>query len=213
MTCNIEITVILFLEYKSMTTLQNFGVPLGGGTGRGGILQPKAKHKFRVIVTNFGIPTGAIQLTQQVMTVSRPSANFNPVTVHSYNSIAYYAGKAEWEALTLTVRDDVTNSVNQLVGAQIQKQFNYFQQTSPLCGGNYKFQMVIDTLDGGDDTVLEEWQLEGCLLATPNYQSFDYATADPMTIEMSIRFDNATQTNGLMPVNPIMSTSLGGMQF
>jgi hypothetical protein len=196
-----------------MTTLQNFGVPLGGGEGRGGILQPKTKYKFRVIVTNFGVPAGSIQLTQQVMTCSRPNANFNPVTVHSYNSTAYYAGKPEWEALSLTVRDDVTNSVNSLVGAQIQKQMNFFQQTTPLSGGNYKFSMLLDTLDGGDDTVLEEWVLEGCFLASANYEGFDYSSSDPMTIEMSIRFDNATQIGGLMPLTPILSASNGGMQF
>jgi hypothetical protein len=165
------------------------------------------------LVTNFGVPAGSIQLTQQVMTVGRPTVNNNPITVHSYNSTAYYAGKAEWEAVSLTVRDDVTNSVSSLVGAQIQKQMNFFQQTTPLSGGNYKFQMIVQTLDGGDDTVLEEWDYEGCFLATANYESFDYASADPMTIEMSIRFDNVTAANNLMPVTPILSASNGGLNF
>lgn len=191
-----------------MTTLQNFGVPTGVGTGRGGIIQPKQKHKFRVIVSNFGIPAGSIALTQQVTTVGRPNVNFNPVTVHSYNSTAYFTGKTEWDAIDLAVRDDVTNSVSQLVGAQLQKQLNFFQQTSPLAGSNYKFQMLIHTLDGGDDTVLEEWFLEGCFLASVKYESFDYGSGDALTIDMSIRFDNATQSGGLMPLNP---TLLGGV--
>lgn len=189
-----------------MTTLQNFGVPLAGGGGRGGILMPKIKNRFRVTVTNFGIPNAAVGLTQQVMTVSRPNINFNPQTVHSYNSIAYYAGKAEFETITLTVRDDVTNAVSSLVGAQIQKQMNLFDQTVPLAASNYKFQMFIDTLDGGDDVTLEEWQYEGCFLATVNYETFDYSSADAMTIEMSIRFDNATQIGGLMPIIPVLGT-------
>jgi hypothetical protein len=186
-----------------MTTLQNFGVPLAGGSGgRGGILMPKVKNRFRVTVLNFGIPNAAVALTQQVMSVGRPNVNFNPQTVHSYNSIAYYAGKAEWETLTLTVRDDVTNAVSSLVGAQMQKQMNFFDQTVPLAAYQYKFSMLIDTLDGGDDTTLEEWQFEGCFLASVNYETFDYSSADAMTIEMSIRFDNATQTGGLMPTTP-----------
>lgn len=191
------------------TTLQNFGVPLGDGTGRGGILQPKTKHKFRVIVTNFGIPSGSIALTQQVMSVSRPSVNFNPVTIESYNSKAYYQGKADWEACSLTVRDDVTNSVNRLVGAQLQKQMNFFTQTTPVAGSNYKFQMLIHTLDGGDDAVLEEWFYEGCFLATANYEEFDYGSADPLTIALSIRFDNVTSSGGLMPLTPIFSGTGG----
>ena len=165
---------------------------------------PKVKNRFRVIVTNFGIPSNSIALTQQVVSVGRPNVNFNPQTVHSYNSIAYYAGKAEWETVTLTVRDDVTNSVSALVGAQMQRQMNFFDQTVPMAASNYKFGMLMDTLDGGDDTVLEEWVFEGCFLATTNYETFDYSSADAMTIEMSIRYDNVTQMGGLMPLVPTL---------
>lgn len=168
---------------------------------------PKIKNRFRVIATNFGIPSGSIQLTQQVVTVGRPNVNFNPQTVHSYNSTAYYAGKAEWETISLTVRDDVTNAVSSLVGAQLQKQMNFFDQTVPLSAADYKFGLLIDTLDGGDDTVLEEWTMEGCFLATANYETFDYSSADAMTIEMTIRFDNATLGGGLMPSVPILLSS------
>lgn len=163
---------------------------------------PKVKNRFRVIVTNFGIPSGSIALTQQVVTVGRPNVNFNQVEVHSYNSRSYYAGKAEWQPVTLTVRDDVTNSVSALVGAQIQKQMNFFDQTVPLAASNYKFGMLVHTLDGGNDVVLEEWEFEGCFVETVNYMTFDYSSADAMTIEMSVRFDNTTASNGLMPTNP-----------
>jgi hypothetical protein len=185
-----------------MSTLQNFGVPLGGGTGRGNMLQPKTKQKFRVRVTQFGPVNGGLELSQQVVSVGRPQMSQPPVAVHSYNSIAYYAGKAEWQSVALTVRDDVSNSVSRLVGHQMQKQMNFFQQTSALAGSNYKFQMFIETLDGGNDAVLEQWFLEGCYLENVNYETFDYTTAEAMTIEMTIRYDNATQSGGLMPVSP-----------
>lgn len=189
-----------------MSTLQNFGVPMGGGAGRGGILQPKPKHRFRVRVFKFGPVVSGIELTQQVMTVGRPTVNSQAVQVHSYNSIAYYAGKPEWQAIDLTVRDDVSNSVSRLVGHQEQKQMNHFQQTSALAGSNYKFEMYIETLDGGNDGVLEQWYLEGCFLESINYDSFDYSSSDPMTIQMSVRYDNATQQGGLMPLLPEIGT-------
>jgi hypothetical protein len=184
------------------TTLQNFGVPLGGGAGRGGILQPKPKHRFRVRVVGFGPVAGGLELTQQVMTVTRPTVNSAPVEVHSYNSISYYAGKAVWNSITLAVRDDVTNSVSRLVGHQEQKQLNHFQQTQPLAGSNYKFQLLIETLDGGNDGVLESWFLEGCFLESIEWDGFDYSTSEPMTINMTVRYDNATQDGGLMPMLP-----------
>lgn len=192
------------------TTLQNFGVPLGGGAGRGGILQPKTKWKFSVIATNFGIPTGSIALTQQVMQVGRPSVEFESQTVDSYNSRSYYAGKASWKEITLKMRDDVTNTVESLVGAQMQKQMNFINQTTPLSGSNYKFQLLVNTLDGGDDTILEEWFLEGCFITSFEFDEFDYAESAPMTITLSVRYDNATIQNGLMPVTPILTTSDAG---
>lgn len=185
-----------------MSTLQNFGVPMGDGTGRGGILQPKPKHRFRVRVFNFGPSSGGINLTQQVMSVTRPTSASSPVEVHSYNSIAYYASKAVWQEVELVVRDDVTNAVSRLVGHQEQKQLNHFEQTSALAGQNYKFEMFIETLDGGNDGVLEQWTLEGCFLSNINYDNFDYSTSDPTTISMTVRYDNATQEDGLMPLFP-----------
>jgi hypothetical protein len=141
-------------------------------------------------------------LTQQVISVGRPNVSFAPVEIHSYNSRAYYAGKAEWQAVELTVRDDVTNSVNSLIGAQVQKQMNMFDQTVPLAASNYKFGMLVDVMDGGNDTVLEEWVFEGCFLASINYGTLEYSSADAVTIALSIRFDNTTLSGGLFPTSP-----------
>jgi hypothetical protein len=188
------------------STLAMFGVPLGNGSGRGGMLQPKVKWKFRVRVFNFGPIGGGIELSQQVMSVGKPQVQHSAQTIHSYNSIAYYAGKSEWQALSLTVRDDVTNSVASLIAHQEQKQMNHFEQTTPLAGSNYKFDMYIETMDGGNDAVLEQWYVEGCFLESINFDSFDYSSSDAMTIEMSIRYDNATQQQGLMPNPPNLLT-------
>lgn len=183
-------------------TLSKFGVPLGGGTGRGGILMPKVKWKFRVRVFNFGPVAGGIDLTQQVVTCGKPQIAQDAVEVHSYNSIAYYAGKHRWQAVEVAVRDDVTNAVSSLVGHQIQKQMNHFEQTSALSGQNYKFQMFIEQMDGGNDAVIEQWVLEGCFLESTNYDSLDYSNNDAVMITMSVRYDNATQSGGLMPDVP-----------
>lgn len=191
-----------------MATLQNFGVPLGGGMGRGGILQPKTKHKFRVRVFNFGPIAGGIELSQQVVAVGKPTVQHNPIAVHSYNSIAYYQGKHEWQPIDLRVRDDVTNAVSTLIGHQEQKQINHFEQTSPLAGSNYKFEMFIETLDGGNDAVLEQWHLEGCFLADIRWGDYEYQSADPVEIQMQVRYDNATQQGGLMPLVPQLLTGV-----
>lgn len=190
------------------STLDKFGIPMGGGTGRGGIIQPKAKHKFRVRVVNFGPVAGGIELSQQVAQVGRPQFSQESHQVHAYNSVAYYAGKHSWQTITLSLRDDVTNSVTKLVSHQNQKQMNHLNQTSPLAGSNYKFQMYVETLDGGDSGVLETWCLEGCWITNTDMDTFDYSTAEPMMINLTVQFDNATIEGGLMPLNPELGTGV-----
>lgn len=182
-------------------TLSNFGVPLGGGQGRGGLLQPKTRWKFRVRMINFGPVAGGTDITYNVMNVSKPAFNQAEQDVHSYNSIGYYGGKPTWSPISMEIRDDVTNTIAKLVGHQLQKQMNVFEQTSPLAASNYKFEMFIETMDGGD-AVLEQWHLEGCFITNYNPGSWDYSSSDMATISLDIRYDVATQSGGLMPLVP-----------
>jgi hypothetical protein len=181
-------------------TLSKFGVPLNGA--RNGMLMPKIRHRFRVRVINFGPIAGGLELTQQVMTVDRPQVQFNPTEVHSYNSRMYYPEKANWQSINLQVRDDITNSVSRLVGHQLQKQMNFFEQTSAAAGINFKFTTLIELLDGGNEAIFEQWTLEGCFLETVNYEQLDYQSSDPVTIQMQIRYDNATLADGLFEPTP-----------
>lgn len=181
-------------------TLSKFGVPINGT--RQGVYMPKIKHRFRVRVINFGPIAGGLELTQQVMTVDRPTVQMNAVEFHAYNSRMYYAEKANWQSINLEVRDDITNSVSKLVGHQLQKQMNFFEQTSVAAGINYKFTTLIEILDGGNERAFEQWTLEGCFLESVNYQQLDYSSSDPVSIQMQIRYDNATLGDGLFELNP-----------
>ncbi len=194
-----------------MATLNKFGVPLGGDgqEGRLGILQPKLRYRFRVRTVNFGPTTDQINLTQQVMNVTKPQVAQEEVMIDLYNSKAWVAGKHTWNPLTLVVRDDITNAVSSLVGFQMQKQVNHFEQTAPAAGVNYKFNMIIETMDGGNVVVQERWDIEGCWLQDVNYDALDYTASEVQTITMSVRFDNATLAGGLFPTAPAI-TNVGG---
>lgn len=187
-----------------METLSKFGVPLGGGQGRGGLLQLKYKNRWRVRVVNFGPIAGGLDFTQQVQSANKPKISHEEVEVHSYNSTAYYAGKHKWESIQIVLKDDLTNNVAKLVGHQLQKQLNHFEQTAFASGINYKFVTIIETMDGGNDTVIDTWTLEGCFLQNVEYAELDYAESGFQTITLTVRFDNATQANGLMTALPEM---------
>lgn len=179
------------------TTLDKFGVPIAGTSSGLGILMPKLKHRFRVIVYNFGDNTGLINVTRQVVTAGRPSINYNETPLHSYNNIVYIAQKPEWQTIEVVLRDDITNLVTSSVSSQVQKQMNHYSQSAASAASNYKFQMELQILDGtmnGFNT-LESWYLEGCYLTSIAYGDTDYSSSDPVTITMTIRYDNATQGN------------------
>ena len=185
-----------------VNTLSKFGVPLDGGGGRGGILQPKMRNRFRVRFINFGPLQGGLELTQQVVNVNKPRVAHEEVQIDSYNSRAWVAGKHTWEPITIMLRDDITNSISRLVGHQQQKQLDHFEQTAFASGVNYKFTTYIDTLDGGNDVTLESWFLEGCFLQNTSFEDLDYATSEVQNISLTVRYDNATLGDGLFPTNP-----------
>ena len=89
-----------------------------------------------------------------------------------------------------------------MVGHQVQKQLNHFEQTAFAAGVNYKFVTIIETMDGGNDAVVEAWTLEGCFLENVEYGELDYKESGFQTISLTIRYDNATQGNGLMTALP-----------
>jgi hypothetical protein len=182
-------------------TRSKFGVPVTGNNGSG-ILMPKLKYRFRVsFLGGFGGEAESRVLTQNVQNVSRPKITYEEVTIDSYNSRMYLQGKHSWEQISVVVRDDITNSVTKLVGAQIQRQLNHFQQSTPAAGSDYKFDMQIEILDGVNAGASEVWFLEGCFFTNVDYSDSDYSTNEPITVTMQVRYDNATHYQGDNDVN------------
>ena len=125
------------------------------------------------------------------MSATRPKINHEEVPIHSYNSVAYMQGKHTWESVNLTLRDDINNNISKLVGQQVQKQLNHFEQTSAVSGSVYKFNTKIEILDGTNDTELEQWDLEGCFLQNVDYSDGDYAVSEPVQVILTLKYDNA----------------------
>ena len=144
------------------------------------------------------IPTPTTELTKQVIDVTRPTVNFEELEIPIYNSRAYLAGRPTWEAITLNLREDVNNSVQKLVGEQLQKQFDFFEQSSAASGIDYKYTTRIEILDGGNGAntpnVLETFELYGCFIQNANYNTLAYSSNEPVTIALAIRYDNAIQS-------------------
>ena len=198
----------------AVSSLTRMTVPLASDQSANaqGLLMPKLKYRFRVTFENFGVTAPRTELTKQVIDFTRPQVTFDPIEIPIYNSKMYLAGRPTWQEATVTFRDDANGSVSLLVGEQLQKQFDFAEQVSAVAGTDYKFITRFEALDGGNGAVapvaLETWELYGCFISSVNYNNFEYASNDPATISVTLRFDNALQTpvgSGLG--TPVLRTS------
>jgi hypothetical protein len=100
-----------------------------------------------------------------------------------------------------------------VVGEQIQKQFDFFEQSSAASGIDYKFTARIEMLDGGNGAstpnVLETFELYGAYVENVNYNSLAYGTSEPATITMQVRYDNAIQTPTGTGIGTAVSRTIG----
>ena len=207
----------------SISTLSKLTVPLNSSQSASnqGLLMPKLQYRFRVSLENFGVSTPTTELTKQVVDITRPNLSFETTTIDVYNSKVYLAGKHTWEAVTLTLREDVSNNVQKLVGEQLQKQFDFFEQSAAASGSDYKFVTRIEVTDGANGanavTILETFELYGCYIESANYNQLAYGTSEPVTVTLSLRYDNAIQTPtgtgiGTAVARTIGTLSTGGGQ-
>lgn len=195
----------------AIASLNKFTVPLATNQSAStqGLLMPKLKYRFRAVFENFGVSTDRVEMTKQVESISRPNLNMNPFTIDVYNSKVNLIGKPSWEAVTVTLRDDAGGNVSKLVGEQVQKQFDFAEQSSAASGIDYKFVLKFEMLDGGNGAnqpnILETWELYGALLQTVNYGDMAYTESAPATIQLSIMYDNAIQS----PTGTGIGTAVG----
>ena len=193
-----------------ITTLQNISIPTEGANSNSSLLMPKLQYRFRVFLDNFGTtggPDGVREITRQVQDVTRPNISFEQMTLDAYNSRTYLAGKHTWEPVTLTLREDANNNVQKIIGQQLQRQFDFFEQSSAVSSGTYKFQTRIEILDGGNGAngaaVIDRFHLIGCYIESANYNTLAYATNEAVTTSLRIRYDNAIQFGSEEDINGI----------
>jgi hypothetical protein len=199
----------------SISTLSRLSVPLASDQSASsqGLLMPKLAYRFRISFENFGVSSPTTNLTKQVVEAKRPEVTFDSIELPVYNSRVYMAGKHKWNPLTCKLRDDATGEVQKLVGEQLQKQFDFFEQSSAASGIDYKFTTRLEMLDGGNGanvpTVLETWEIYGCFVTTASYGTVSYSSNEAVTIDLTIQYDNAIQSPQGTGIGTAVGRALG----
>lgn len=195
-----------------MGTLSQVGIP---GVGNG-VLHPKAKNRWRAIFVGLGGILGSNSsvpndLSLQVITFTRPSLTYEEIQLDRYNSRVWVAGKHNFEPLTVTVEDDITNRATNAIQTQLERQQRLIGANGPWLNTEatalgYKFGVRLEQLDG-NETVVEVWKYEGSWFTAVDWGDADYATGDKMVITLTVRYDHVRQT--LIPA--VTGSAIGGL--
>jgi hypothetical protein len=105
----------------------------------------------------------------------------------------YYAGKQEWENISLTWYDIEQNpNVSQglYVWLETVCRLDTISVNHPL---HYKKPATLKMVDGGGMTS-ETWNMYGCWPVSFNWQELDYANDAILTCEATMRYDRATRS-------------------
>lgn len=199
----------------AVASLTKFTVPLATDQSASsqGLLMPKLAFRFRASFEGFGVGSNRVELTKQIVSFARPTVSFGDIVVDIYNSKVKLAGKPEWGDVSVVLRDDAPGNVTKLVGEQVQKQFDFMEQSSAASGIDYKFITRLEMLDGGngvnEPTVLETWELYGCYIQSAAYGDMNYSSNEPVQITLTLKYDNAVQTPGGVGIGTFIGRTIG----
>lgn len=103
--------------------------------------------------------------------------------------------------MTMTIEDDITGLASGVIQGQMETQQRLiggdltngqWLNATPTASG-YKFGTILELLDG-NESVVEQWMVEGCFIQSADYGDLDYSTSEAATISLTVRFDHARQT-------------------
>ena len=143
--------------------------------------EPKTQNRFIMYIE--GIPAYTIKAA------SRPTIEFEEVTLDHINVKRYVKGKGEWSTIDITLYDPVVPS-----GAQAVMEWVRLSHESVTGRDGYSDMYKKDVtfnLLGPVGDVVEEWVLKGAYIETANFGDLDYASSDPAEITLTLKYDYA----------------------
>jgi hypothetical protein len=142
--------------------------------------EPKYQNRFIMSVPG-GPPAFLIKAS------AKPSADNGEVTLDHINVQRYLKGKTVWNTIGISVYDAIIPSAAQ----QLMEWFRQHHESATGRDGYssfYKKEILLQGLSPMGE-IIEEWKLKGAFLKDVNFGSYDWATADAVMIEATLRYD------------------------
>tara|TARA_S200000501_G_scaffold362777_1_gene392653 strand:+ start:2638 stop:3126 length:489 start_codon:yes stop_codon:yes gene_type:complete len=143
--------------------------------------EPKVQNRFIMYIE--GIPAYTIK------TAARPTISFEDITLDHINTKRYVKGKGEWQSLSITLYDPVVPSAAQAVMEWVRLGHESVTGRDGY-SDFYKKNITFNVLGPVGD-IVEEWQLVGTYISEANFGTLDWASNDPVDIELTLRYDYA----------------------
>ena len=140
------------------------------------------KRKFRWVLAIEGIDSFLMK------TAKRPTYTIKDTELKYVNSVRYLAGRQTFEPIDVELYDPIAPSGAQQVMEWIR---THYESVSGRAGyaDFYKRDIQLKMLDP-IGTVIELWDIKGCLITSANFQTLDYTGDDVQMIDLTIKFDN-----------------------
>jgi len=172
------------------------GFNIEGAWSEGPPHQTELRRKHRWLFTVVGVPDpGKNRATLFLQKCTRPTVKYGEAIMHHDQEQAYFAGKTEWEPITLDFYDaeqdpDVSQWIWDWVCGGEQTSVADIAAVTVARPNQYKKQGKIEMRDGRGSAT-ERWKLEGMWPQETNWGELDYSTSDIAMVTVKCRFDRA----------------------
>jgi hypothetical protein len=175
--------------------MPGFNVTGAGGDGRGPVNTLEIRRKHRWVFATLGRGSGAWRPEEllNLQSAARPSFKFTSADKHHNQEVIYYAGKQEWEPVTLTWYDaeqspDISAGLYQWLNTVCD-----LGTINVAVPSQYKREGKLTMLNG-QGGVSEAWTMYGTWPETINWQELDYSANELMTCQATMKYDRALRT-------------------
>lgn len=143
--------------------------------------EPKYQNRFIMSIGDGTVPAFLIKAS------AKPSADNGEIALDHINVQRYVKGKTIWNTIQISIYDAIVPSAAQKVMEWMRL---HHESATGRDGYSsmYKQDVTLQQLSALGE-VIEEWTLKGTYLKDVNFGSLDWAQADAVTIEATLRYD------------------------
>jgi len=141
--------------------------------------QPKVKNRFIMYID--GIPAWLIK------TATKPAINIQKKEIDYMNIKRYFAGKAEWQEIDMTLYDPVVPSAAQAVMEWVRL---HHESLTGRDGYVDFYKKEIDLYGIGPvGDLVEKWRLYGAQIVAAKFGDYDFTSDDAIEITLTLAYD------------------------